>query len=238
MTAEAVQLTGHAPGYFGLQYRLPGQHKGEAPLEVDIADESDDRILFMECKKKPLTNAARAGNVLSAAVDLASAFLMPLVQINRHEKQLRAGGITFISGKTLTLKDRYIQRVAVTMTDHGSMQDRMFLRAVLIGLWGVTLTALDPKLQADVDEVNKQLKRLAEGITALAGQAGGKFDDFVQRYIVSSWWLSIDQFTFLCEHTRDLRRATSPVGGVVFCTGDLMNEIAHYDRMGLLKPKA
>jgi hypothetical protein len=176
--------------------------------------------------------------VLSAAVDLTSAFLVPLVQINRHEAQLRAGGITFLSGQTLMLNGRDIQRVAVTMTDHGSMQDRMFLRAVLIGLWGATLTALDPKHQANADKVNEQLKSLADGITALAKQAGGKFNDFVHRYIGSSWWLSIDQFTFLCERTRDLRKATSPVGGVVFGTGDLMNEIAHCDRMGFFKLKA
>jgi hypothetical protein len=105
-------------------------------------------------------------------------------------------------------------------------------------LWGATLTALDPKLQPDADKVNEQLKRLAEGITVLAGQAGGKFDEFVRRYTFSSWWLSIDQFTFLCEHTRNLRKATAPIGGTTFGTGDLMNEIAHYDRMGMLKPKA
>ena len=238
ITAEAVQLTGHPPAYVGLQYRPASQRKGDAPLEVDIADESDERIFFIECKKKPLTNAARSGNVLSAAVDLASAFLVPLVQINRHEAQLRAGGITFLSGQTLKLNGRDIQRVDVTMTDHGSMQDRMFLRAFLIGMWGATLTALDPKHQADADKVNEQLRSVAEGITALAGEAGGKFDDFVHQYIGSSWWLSIDQFTFLCERTRDLRKATSPVGGVIFGTGDLMNEIAHYDRMGFLKPNA
>jgi hypothetical protein len=237
MTREAVQLTGHVPRLFRSQYRPAGQRKGEAPLEVDLAEELDDRIVFMECKKKPLTNAARAGNVLSAAVDFAAAFLIPLVQINRHEEQLRAGGITFIDGQTLVLDGRHIQRVAVTMTDHGSMQDRMFLRAVLIGLWGATLTAHDPKLQPVADKVNAQLQKVTQGITALAGQANSKFDDFVHRYVFSSWWFSIDQLTFLCEHTRDLRRATSPVGGVIFGTGDLMNEIAHSDRMGLLRAK-
>jgi hypothetical protein len=35
-----------------------------------------------------------------------------------------------------------------------------------------------------------------------------------------------------------LRKAPSPVGGVIFGTGDLMNEIAHCDRMGFFKPKA
>jgi hypothetical protein len=237
MTAEAVGLSGHQPTYAGLQYRVPGQRKGEAPYELDVADESVERIFFLECKKKPLTNAARSGNVLSAAVDLAAAFLMPLVQINRHEAQLRAGGITFLNGQVLELNGRTIHRIAVTMTDHGSMQDRMFLRAVIIGLWGATLTAHNAAHQPDADKVNEQLKKLANGITALGAQAGGKFDDFVHRYIHSSWWLSIDQLYFLCERASNLQSALSPLGSIVFGTGDLMNEIAHCDKMGLLKRK-
>ena len=218
-----------------MQYRIPNQRKTTAPFELDVADVTDKHIFFLECKKKPLTNAARAGNVLSAAVDLAQAFMMPLVQMNRHEAQLRAGGITFLNGQVLQLDGRDIQRIAITMTDHGSMQDRMFLRAVLIGLWGARLAAFDPAHQADADKVNEQLQTLARGITSLAGQAGGKFDDFMHRYIHSSWWLSIDHLYFFCERTRDLRNAVSPLGSIVFGTGDLMNEIAHCDRMGLLK---
>jgi hypothetical protein len=118
------------------------------------------------------------------------------------------------------------------------MHDRMFLGAVLIGLWGAHLTALNPAHQADADKVNEQLKLVADGITSLAGQAGGKFDEFVHRYIRSSWWLSIDHLYFLCEGATDLQNALSPLGSIIFGTGDIMNEIAQCDRMGLLKRKA
>ncbi|GEC14642.1 hypothetical protein NWI01_05340 [Nitrobacter winogradskyi] len=236
MAAEAVQLTGHPPAYFARAYRPAGQSHRRAPLEIDLADESDEHIFFVECKKKQLTNDARAGNVLSAAVDLASAFLAPLIQINRHESQLRAGGIRFLNGQNLALNGRRIQRLAITMTDHGSMQDRMFIRAFLVGLWGATFVTVNGKHQADVDRVNKKLRSVVDGITFLAEQDGGKFENFLKRYIGASWWLSIDQFTFLCERTRDLRIASAPVGSLIFGTGDLMSEIAHCARMGLLKP--
>jgi hypothetical protein len=238
MTVEAVGLTGHAPSYAGLEYRIPNQRKGDAPFELDVADVTHNQISLLECKKKQLTNAARAGNVLSAAVDLAQAFFMPLVQMNRHEAQLRADGITFLDGQLLLLDGRDIQRIAITMTDHGSMQDRMFLRAVLIGLWGAHLTAINPTHQAEADKVNAQLKSVADGIVSLAAQAGGEFNDFVHRYIHSTWWLSIDQLYFLCERAGDLQDVVSPWGSVIFGTGDLMNEIAHCDRMGLIKRKA
>jgi hypothetical protein len=59
----------------------------------------------------------------------------------------------------------------------------------------------------------------------------------MSRYIHSSWWLSIDQLYFLCERTGDLRSAVSPLGNIIFGTGDLMNEIANADKTGLLKRK-
>jgi hypothetical protein len=237
MAAEAMSLTGHTPAYVGLKYRIPGQRKRDASYELDIADESDEYISFIECKKKPLTNAARAGNTLSAAADLASAFLMPLAQMNRHEAQLRASGISFDNGHLLTLKGRKIQRIAVTMTDHGSMQDQMFIRAVLMGLWGAKFTAYKPAHQTTANKLNEQFKIIADGITALAGEAGGTFDAFFSSYIRSSWWLSIDQLYFLCEHLRDLRNSLSSLGGLVFGSGDFMNEIANRERAGILKRK-
>jgi hypothetical protein len=59
----------------------------------------------------------------------------------------------------------------------------------------------------------------------------------VHRYIHSSWWLSIDQLYFLCERASDLENALSPLGSIIFGTGDIMNEIAHCDCVGLLKRK-
>jgi hypothetical protein len=230
MTIDAVARTGNVPAFAGLQYRTSKQRKNEAPFELDVADVTPQQIFFLECKKKALTNAARAGNVLSASVDLAQAFLMPLVQTIRHEAELRAGGIKFLDGQDLQLNGREIQRIAITMTDHGSMQDRMFLRAVLIGLWGARLKVVDPKHQAEADKVSEQLKSVADGVASLASQADANIDQFVHRFIFSTRWLSIDQLYFLCERASDLRQALSPLGSVVFGTGDLMNEIAHYQR--------
>ncbi|MBO4224719.1 hypothetical protein [Bradyrhizobium neotropicale] len=231
MTIEAVTLTGNAPAYAGLKYRTPALKKADAPFELDAADVTPTELWLLECKKKPLTNAARGGDVLTAAVDLAQAFFMPLVQMIGHEAQLRAGGITFEDGQSLQLDGRYIQRIAITMTDHGSMQDRMFVRAAIIGLWATRLTVSDPKYQAGADKVNRELQKLAEGITALAVQDGGSFDQFVNRFILSTWWLSIDQLYFLCDRAGSLREALTPLRSVTFSTGDIMNEIANYENV-------
>jgi hypothetical protein len=231
MTIGAVTLTGNAPAYAGLKYRTKALKKNAAPYELDVADVTSTDISLLECKKKPLTNAARGGSVLKAIVDLAQAFLMPLVQMIRHESQLRAGGITFEDGRRLQLDGRNIQRFAITMTDHGSMQDRIFVRAAILGLWSSRLTASDSKYQADVDKVNLELENISKGITALAAQAGGDLSPFVNAFILSTWWLSIDQLYFLCDQASSLREALTPLRAVTFSTGDIMNEIANYKKM-------
>ena len=111
------------------QYRVPGQRKRDAPFDVDVAELTDRHVFLFESKKKALTNPARAGNTLAATVDFARGFLYPLVQANRHEAQLRSpAGLTLLNGENFKFDGRNVQRIAVTMTDHGSMQDRAFLR--------------------------------------------------------------------------------------------------------------
>jgi hypothetical protein len=115
------------------------------------------------------------------------------------------------------------------------MQDRIFLRAIISALWGTTLTSVDPALQSQADKVNEQLLGLREGVTILAGQAGENLSDFLHSYLHSSWWLGIDQLYFFCERAKDLFSAISPLRSITFGTGDIMTEIAHCDRIGLLK---
>lgn len=236
LTADAIELMGRRPDIVGAQYRLPGQSRKLAPYEVDVADDSEKRVFLFECKKKPLTNVARGGNSLTATLDFAQALLHPLVQLNRHEAQLRSRpGITFVDGRVLQLGGRDIQRIAVAMTDHGSMQDRVFVRAMILGLWGATLSAKDPAHQPAADKINRELVDLAAGVVLLAPLAGEDFNRFVRHYVHSTWWFGIDQLFFLCSQAPDLWSAISALGSITFGTGDMMTEIAHCDRIGLLK---
>jgi hypothetical protein len=136
LTVEAIAHMGAAPDFVGAQYRTPGQKKAEVPYEIDVAQATNRFVFLMECKKKPLTNIARGGNSLSIAIDFAQAYIEALAQMVKHEVQLREGGITFLDGRVLKLDGRALQRIAVTMTDHGSMQDRVFLRGIVSGRWG------------------------------------------------------------------------------------------------------
>ncbi|MBB4427863.1 hypothetical protein GGD66_006446 [Bradyrhizobium sp. CIR48] len=233
LTADAIASTGKAPEILGEQYK-EGAARKSPTFEVDLASETDRDLILLECKKKPLTNAARAGNSLSAAVDLAQGFLDPLVQMARHEKHLYGSGLHFVSGKSLHLNGRHLTKVSVTMTDHGSMQDRVFLRGLIGALYGVKLTAVDPANQREAQKVNDAIAALQDGVTAILTLTGEPTDKFLHRYLPSCWWLSIDQLYFLCRRSADLRAALAPLGSITFGTGDIMTEVSHSARMGLL----
>jgi hypothetical protein len=235
LTAEAIAQMGAAPDFVGAQYRTPGQKKAEAPHEIDVVQATDRFVFLMECKKKPLTNVARGGNSLSVAIDFAQAYIEALVQMVKHEIQLREGGITFLDGRVLKLDGRTLQRIAVTMTDHGSMQDRVFLRAIVSGLWGSSLSPGDPALTKKVEKFNKPFAQLQSQIAEAARHAPEPFDRFLRILLHSSWWLSIDQLFFFCRRAPQLWNAISPLASVTFGTGDVMTEIAYCDRAGILK---
>jgi hypothetical protein len=232
LTVDAVALTNGRTTAEGKKYKRDGQKKGESPPEIDVANETDSRLYLFECKSKALTNAARGGNSLNALLDFAKAFLHPLIQANGHEIQLRSGGIEFLDGGGIDLAGREVDRIAVSMTDHGSMQDRTFLRAIVSSLWGVRLTAQDPALRAQVDEFNdKYLSRIQRGIEAICELSNGPKERFLRMYLHNCCWLSIDQLFYLCRRSPDLREALSPLRSIAFGTGDMMAELAAYDRM-------
>lgn len=72
-------------------------------------------------------------------------------------------------------------------------------------------------------------------ITEAARHASEPFDRFLRILLHSSWWVSIDQLFFFCRRAPQLWNAISPLGSVTFGTGDIMTEIAHCDRLGILK---
>lgn len=94
------------------------------------------------------------------------------------------------------------------------------------------MTAQDPALRAQVDELNdKYLSRIQQGIDAICELSNGPKERFVRKYLHDCCWLSIDQLFYLCRRSPDLREALSPLRSIAFGTGDMMAELAAYDRM-------
>ncbi len=235
MTAQAVGQIGHLPEIVQQKYRVPGQRKKEASYDIDVAEATQRHFFLLECKKKTLTNLSRSGNTLSATLDFARAFLQPLIQANRHEAQLRSpAGLTLLDGRNFCLGGRNVQRLAITMTDHGSMLDRPFLRAMIGALWSATLNAVIPAQQKEADEINRTIRQLEKSVQVLQEVSGSSGDRYLNEYAAGCWFFSVDILYFLCRGIDDFWVAISPLGAITNGTSDVMTELANHDRSGLL----
>ena len=103
--------------------------------ECDIVVETAKTIIFMEVKKKPLTRRAQAGSDAHVLLDLANSLLAAQVQAGWHEVRLRKHGFIELDDngtKTrLELNGRGVERIAVSLMQFGSFQDRILLKQFL-----------------------------------------------------------------------------------------------------------
>jgi hypothetical protein len=126
------------------------------------------------------------------------------------------------------LNERDIEKIAVTMLDHGSLQDRVLLGGLVRGLFGVQLKTSSPRHDTLLAPVNKTLATLQAELTSLAAAGfGGDINKAVHSFGMSTWWLGIDTLTYLCRENPDLWSALKPLRHLSFRTGDIMTEI-HY----------
>lgn len=234
LAALSVRDVAHDTIIAGRKYRDP--LSGKVP-EIDVLIETSARIFLIECKKKPLTNLARGGSTLHAVIDLSKALLQMLVQLARHEKVLRSQGhIEFLDGSKVFLNGREVEKIALTMLDHGSLQDRMILSNVIRGLFGRQLKAVTTEHQPLLKEVNETLEELQTELTALAGAAeDGDVGELLRVYALGAWWLGIDVLHYLSRTHRDLWSALRPLRHLTFRTGDMLTEIAYLDQAKMMK---
>ena len=121
----------------GEEYDLGINSRGEC----DFVLESDQEILFVECKAKALTRGAMAGVPGDALLDFAGGVFASQVQSLRHERILReCGEIHFKSGARLVWANRRITRLSVTLLEHGALQDRMVFAQMYPALRGAQIT--------------------------------------------------------------------------------------------------
>jgi len=225
LTLNAVAQTSPKAIFADKKYRDTFSRKN---LQIDVLIETPDRIFFIECKKKALTAAARGGNTVNALLDLSGALLQMLVQLIRHERVLRTHGrIDFNDGTFVELKGREIERIAVTMLDHGSFQDRMFISSIVRGLFGATLVASSDVHEETMTKVNGVLIEIRDEMTELARITGEDLGDLLWDYLIGMWWLSVDMLGYLCREKNDLWVALRPMRHLTSRSGDIMTELSN-----------
>ena len=166
--------------------------------ECDLVIETSQTVIFVEIKKKALTRRAKAGSDAYVLSDLAASLLKAQVQAGWHELRLRQEGFIEVDDngtKTrLELKGRQTERIAVTLLDYGSFQDRIFLKQFLEGNLNAEYSVSDSALHKSFKELNESLAELRQQI---AVHANGEKE--INQPFFNCWFLSVPQLLVLLD---------------------------------------
>lgn len=223
VTVGSLSRFGLAPTIVNRKY---ARSKGET-LELDMVVETDERIFLIECTKKPLTSPARAGSILAALEDLESSFLKLSQQLSIHEAAIREKGrIDFLDGSSLELKDRQIEKIGISLFDHGSLQSRNFTIALLRRLAGAEVRSNEVEAQEVMDKINARLRKINSSLSAIAVARPDLGDHTAQYFAQSMWWLSIDQLNYLMQKADgDLWAGLKSIRHLADLSGDFVFEL-------------
>lgn len=214
LLSDAFESRGIVPSVTSKKYKI---EQGSNP-ECDLVVECESAVILIELKKKSLKAESYSGNPLSASLDLCLSALALQKQLGRHELRLREHGrIEFLDGTIVELKERRVERIAVSLFDWGGTQDRFVLQRIAENLVGATLSAsgLSEEQAKHIAEANKTLDRLQTQMLRLRNLG---VEDTEQ---IGSWWfLSVPQLLFLLHNVKgpdafyaDLRLVRSVYSG-------------------------
>jgi len=192
-----AEFASHGVPICGGDYDADGEH-GECDLVIEVPG----TVIFSEVKKKTLTRRAKAGSDAHLLLDLAGSLLPAQAQAGWHEVRLRRDGHLDLKrsgiATRLELNGREVERVAVSLFDFGSFQDRILLKQFLEATMNARFTPVDPSLNKKFDEINKALLEIREQVTAL--HPGQKE---VNQPFFHCWFLSVPQLLVILDGVID-----------------------------------
>ena len=188
-----AEFASHGMPIGGGDYDVGGNH-GECDLVIEVPE----TVIFSEVKKKTLTRRAKAGSDAHLLVDLANSLLAAQVQAGWHEVRLRKHGhLDLERNGTVTrleLKGRQVERVAVSLFDFGSFQDRILLKQFLEATMYATFTPNASNLEKKFAEVNAALVEIRDQVAALYP---GQYE--IHQPFFNCWFLSVPQLLVLLD---------------------------------------
>ncbi|HCW3119488.1 TPA: hypothetical protein OXC77_002271 [Enterobacter roggenkampii] len=163
--------------------------------ESDITIETDTAIIFIEIKKKGMTRLSMSGVDYSILSDLGGGLIHATSQCFKAERVLRCDGEINIEGSSpIKYKSQRVFKIALTLYDYGSFQDRMTIRSILTNSLGVTFkganTSIDKKLDTWKDHINE----LSTHITSLKNSNQLDIEPFHNLF-----FMSISQLLMILE---------------------------------------
>ncbi len=192
-----AEFTSHGIHISAGDYDTAQEH-GECDLVID----TPETVIFVEVKKKALTRRAKAGSDAHLLLDFAGSLLAAQAQAGWHEVRLRRDHYLDLerNGTTrrLELNARGVERVAVSLLDFGSFQDRILTKQFLESTMNVSFTPVAANLNKKFNELNKSLAAIREQVAALYP---GQME--INQPFFNCWFLSVPQMLVLLDGVTD-----------------------------------
>lgn len=123
--------------------------------DCDGLIQSNEHIILIESKKRDFSRDAREGSELDIAVDLADSMIKGQLQLARQELELRVRGDIVLSGNRVPLNSRAVERVVVSLADHGALHSRIVTMDVLRVFASGTFSAKGNLTNAQSDKLKR-----------------------------------------------------------------------------------
>jgi hypothetical protein len=165
--------------------------------ECDVIVETADTIVFVETKKKPHRRISQTGDALANLIDLSGSLFDAQAQLARHERiLLHHGHIQLDNGKRLEHNGRAVERIAATLLDYGSLQDKYFLSQLFKVLAGASINApgVDGATAQKLEKLNQRVSLLRTEIEQLT-----KLGQPAHRLFFNCWFFSLPQLVLLLD---------------------------------------
>lgn len=188
------------------KYRAALDSKKKQTFDVDVAVETDEAVILFELKKRTLSNTASSDDI-ELLLSVARSLFESQIQLARHELVLRAKGkIELVhDGKAVTvaLAERRIERVSLSLTDFGPVQDHVFFRRALEVFAGRSLKLIAPeKITPEKRQKFTEVERLCVAL--------GEIEDKVASlrpqpatFFSNCWFMSYGELKVRLDHVVD-----------------------------------
>ena len=207
--------------------------------ECDLVIETEKTVFFIEVKKKMLTPEARSGIDIYLILDLAESLLQAQIQAGEHELrlssnqsiELRNNGLVTL----LELKGRSVERIAVTLLDYGSFQDRTLLKQFMEICLSTRYSlneqyqGSDTSLQKRFEKLNKVLERSHQQVEKLS-----RIKNESAQFFYHCWFLSIPQLLILLDNVQgpeSFKEKLFSIRAITFGSLDFYFEYAQMRKM-------
>ncbi|RON41812.1 hypothetical protein [Pseudomonas brassicacearum] len=184
-----------------IAYGAKKDKNGADEFECDLLVETDKTLFIFEIKKKGLTRKAMSGDEVSLLSDLADSLMFSHKQAMNIEYQLKTNTSLELIHKdehsTVTLGERRIKRISVSLNDFGALQDKISLQKIL-------LHATDTTLNHPEEKIDKELKKWREYTTEIRRLAiiNGEYDGKGHPFH-DSFFMSIPQIMTILSHSEN-----------------------------------